>query len=287
MSAPDGRHQCRSMVGAGGRGRNGHRRSRVFAPYGGLLRAGDEPPGCQWLLGQASLIVKTGRTWFTPESNAKYIGMHWLLTGKTSTSAVIRGSGCAGGNRLRAIRWQASVMVNPVLAVLTLIGVYLIGSRLTSPIWGLVTCVLLAVNTAFAVHALTAISHMPVACCLVWGIYLLLRGRIAGELRGYFWRGDLGCIPTIRYADSVVALGIGIFLLMHIRKFPNIWRHYLATVVRARFRSFRCSCVISCCLARFWRTGYTLTNEESGFGWNYFTQHPPGFLQLLQGSGLG
>ena len=184
---------------------------------------------------QASLIVKTGRTWFTPESNAQYIGMHWLLTGKdVYVSRYPPGLAVLVGIVYGLFGWQASVMVNPVLAVLTLIGVYLIGSRLTSPIWGLVTCVLLAVNTAFAVHALTAISHMPVACCLVWGIYLLLRWSDSGRIAWIFLAGViLGCIPTIRYADSVVALGIGIFLLMHIRKFPNIWRHYLATVVGA------------------------------------------------------
>src|SRR5438874_11306706 len=29
---------------------------------------------------QGSLLLKTGHTWFRPESNAQYIGMHWLLT---------------------------------------------------------------------------------------------------------------------------------------------------------------------------------------------------------------
>ncbi|HZZ44921.1 MAG TPA: hypothetical protein VFE58_18430, partial [Tepidisphaeraceae bacterium] len=29
---------------------------------------------------QGSLLAETGRTWFVGESDAQYVGMHWLLT---------------------------------------------------------------------------------------------------------------------------------------------------------------------------------------------------------------
>src|SRR5216110_3066532 len=28
---------------------------------------------------QGSLLLQTGKTWFKPESDAQYIGMHWLI----------------------------------------------------------------------------------------------------------------------------------------------------------------------------------------------------------------
>src|SRR5262249_49226919 len=40
-------------------------------------------------------------------------------------------------------------------------------------------------------------------------------------------------------------------------------------------------------LGRFWRTGYALTNEQTGFGWDYFRQHANQYLQSIQGNGVG
>ena len=129
---------------------------------------------------------------------------------------------------------------------------------------------------------------MPVACCLVWGIYLLMRWSDSGRIAWAFLAGlVLGCIPTIRYADSIVAIGIAIFLLMHIQKFPKIWKPYLAALIGALLPVLPLLVRNQLLFGAFWRTGYTLTNEESGFGWNYFTQHALGYLQMLQGSGLG
>src|SRR5205814_661568 len=37
----------------------------------------------------------------------------------------------------------------------------------------------------------------------------------------------------------------------------------------------------------FWRTGYALTNEQTGFGFGYFASHAVPYLQALGGQGLG
>ena len=51
--------------------------------YGGLLAAYFSPaivhPDANGYWAQGTRIVTTGRSWFVPESNAQYIGMHWLL----------------------------------------------------------------------------------------------------------------------------------------------------------------------------------------------------------------
>ncbi len=40
-------------------------------------------------------------------------------------------------------------------------------------------------------------------------------------------------------------------------------------------------------LGAFWRTGYSLTNEQTGFGWSYFTQHALQYIQQINSGGLG
>ena len=78
------------------------------------------------------------------------------------------------------------------------------------------------------------IAHLPVACCLVWGAYLLVRWSTSGRLSTIFFAGlILGCIPTMRYADSVVAIGVIAFLVAHFNRFPRIYRHYLAVFTGA------------------------------------------------------
>src|SRR4051812_23010054 len=131
-------------------------------------------PDANGYFAQASLLVKTGHTWFRPKSNAQYIGMHWLLTpggGDVYISRYPPGLAVIAGLFYLLGGWQASLLVSPVLALLTLVGVYCFAARLISPAWGLVAACALAVNGAFDVHALLSIAHLPVACCLVWGAY--------------------------------------------------------------------------------------------------------------------
>ncbi|HEX8343059.1 MAG TPA: hypothetical protein VF624_19305, partial [Tepidisphaeraceae bacterium] len=40
-------------------------------------------------------------------------------------------------------------------------------------------------------------------------------------------------------------------------------------------------------MGAFWRTGYALTNEQTGFSTEWFMQHAVGYLQMLAGSGVG
>ncbi len=238
---------------------------------------------------QGTLLMETGRTWFKPDSNAQYVGMHWLLApGDKFISRYPPGLAVVVGVVWKLFGWEATLLINPALAVLTLLGIYLIVARIASPGWGLAAVVLLAINAPFTIHALTAISHMPVAFCLVWGIYFLLLWSSSGKMPFALLAGlILGCIPTIRYADSVVALGIIVFLLWNVRKFPRIWRHYLAAGIGAAIPILPLLIRNQLVLGAFWRTGYSLTNEQTGFGWNYFNQNAMNYLQALQGTGLG
>ncbi len=264
----------------------------LLLAYSAFLAAYFSPaifhPDANGYWAQGTRIVQTGRSWFKPASDAQFIGMHWLLTpdGKY-VSRYPPGLPVVVGVVYKVFGWEASVLVNPALAVLTLLGVYLIVARLASPGWGVAAGVLLATNTAFTSHAVTSISHPAVACCIVWGTYFLMRWSVGGIGWAVAAGAAFGCIPSIRYADSIVAIGVAAFLLLSWKRHPAIWKHYLAAAGGAAVVVVPLLVRNQLVFGRFWRTGYALTNESTGFSWKWFLQHATGYLELLQGAGLG
>jgi hypothetical protein len=238
---------------------------------------------------QGSLIWQTGHSWFKPESDAQYIGMHWLLLeDDTYVSRYPPGFPVVIGLVQTFLGWQASVLVNPLLALATLLGTYLTLKRLAGPGWGIVAMLILAVNPAFTVHALTQISHMAVAFSIVWGFHFLIRWSDQHRLIDVFSAGlFLGWIPSTRYADAVVAIAVGIFLLLHIRRTPGIWKHYLAAFVGAMIPILPLLIRNQLLFGAFWKTGYALTNEQTGFSFQNLLDHGLPYLQMLQSGGLG
>lgn len=265
----------------------------ILAGYAWLLLHWFAPaiqhPDANGYLAQATLLAQTGRTWFTPDSNAQYVGMHWLLT-EDGRYACRYPPGMAV--LIAPINtyfgWKAALLVNPVLALLTLLGVFFIVRHLASGGWGLVAVLALVVTPAFTEFALTNIAHLPVAFCLTWGVALLLWWSSRGRWWLAFLAGVvLGSIPTFRYPDATIAGGVALFLLMHWRKFPHIGRHYVAALAGAMVPILPLLVRNQLVFGAFWRTGYALTNEQTGFSWDYFRQHWQGYLQMLQSSGLG
>jgi hypothetical protein len=265
----------------------------TLAAYAGLLSLYYAPaiihPDANGYWAQGSLISQTGHSWFTPESDAQYVGMHWLLNGEnTFVSRYPPGFPLVVGLVQHFFGWQASVLVNPALAILTLAGVYLILQRLASPAWGIVAIIALAVNPAFTVHALTQISHMAVAFCVVWGFYFLVRWSDSRRVIDIFAAGlVLGCIPSTRYADAIVALGVGLFVLLHLRSVPKLWKHLAWAFGGAMIPILPLLVRNQLLFGAFWRTGYALTNEQTGFSWQNFLDHSIPYLQMLQSGGLG
>jgi hypothetical protein len=238
---------------------------------------------------QGTLIARTGRASFRPQSPVQYIGAHWLLT--DSGAYVSRyPPGLAVGVAVisRLFGPEASVLLNPVLAVLTLVGVFLLTRSLVGPVWDAVAVLAVAVIPAFNEHALTSISHMPVAALLVWGLYLLVCWSKHGRLLHAFCAGLLlGCIPTVRYPEAVYALGIAVFLLTHWRARPRIWVHWLAAATGALLPIVPLLIRNQLTFGAFYRTAYELTNEQTGFGTDYFEEHAIPYVQGLLGNGVG
>ena len=238
---------------------------------------------------QGSLLEQTGHTSFTPESDAQYIGMHWLLTPSGQyISRYPPGLAAVVGAVYLVAGYKASVLVNPAFAVLAIAGMYLLARRVVPAGWALVAAAMLAINPTFMQHALACDAHMAVTSYLVWGLYLLVRWSQEGKLWQIFVAGIvLGCIPTIRYPEALFAAGIVAFMLGQWKKWPGIIRHYVAAVLGAAIPIIPLLIRNQLVMGAFWRTGYSLTNEQTGFSWEYFQEHAIEYVKTLHASGAG
>jgi 4-amino-4-deoxy-L-arabinose transferase-like glycosyltransferase len=238
---------------------------------------------------QGSLMAQTGRTWFKPESDAQYIGMHWLVTpAETYISRYPPGLAAIIAVVYRVGGYKASMLVNPALSIAALVAMFLLARRLIGTGWSLAATALLAFNPHFVHHALSGDSHIGVTCFLTWTFYFLVRWSQSPLLPVALLAGlCFGVVPTIRYPDSVMALGVAVFLLAQVRRVPQIWKHYGMFLIGAAIPVIPLLIRNQVLLGAFWRTGYALTNEQTGFSWVYFKEHALGYVQLLHSGGVG
>jgi hypothetical protein len=233
---------------------------------------------------QGTLITQTGGSTFALASDAQYLGLHWLLTDRGEfISRYPPGLSLLIGLVFELFGWAATLLINPVLAGLTLAGAFLLASRWTSPAWGLLAASLIAINPAFTEHALTDTAHMLVACLLVWGVLMLVRWSSHQRLVDIALAGLLlGCIPTVRYPDAIIALGVGAFMLLQAARMPRFGVHLLVGLGAALLPIIPLLVRNHVLLGGFWRTGYSLTAEQSGFSLQYFSLHAGSYMQMLQ-----
>jgi 4-amino-4-deoxy-L-arabinose transferase-like glycosyltransferase len=238
---------------------------------------------------QGTLIAETGKATFRPQSPAQYIGMHWLATDSgLYVSRYPPGLPLAIALIARQFGAEASVLLNPILAVVTLLGVFLLTRSVVGSGWAVLASLTLALNPVFNSHALSSISHMAAAALLVWGLYVLVLWSRHGRLLEAFGAGLLlGCIPTVRYPEALFALGVAVFLLWHWRARQRMWLHCLVAVGGALLPITPLLIRNQLTFGRFWRTAYAITHEQTGFDWNYFQQHWLQYIQGVVGEGMG
>jgi 4-amino-4-deoxy-L-arabinose transferase-like glycosyltransferase len=260
--------------------------------YGCLLWSGCAPaisePDANGYWAQGTLLVDTGQTWFKPESAAQYIGLHWLLTPDGNfISRYPPGLPLLIGLVDAIFGYKAAVMVNPALALIAVAGIYLAAKRIAGTGLALLAAGLLAFNPTFTQHALSNDSHIAVAACIAWGFYFLIAWSQQSRLWQIFLAGlILGCIPTVRYPDAIIAGAVGLFILMHFRKhrFPL---HLLAALAGAAVPIVPLLVRNQMLLGAFWKTGYALTNEQTGFGWEYFKEKWADYIYNMNADAMG
>ena len=238
---------------------------------------------------QTRLMATEGRTWFARESPLQYINHHWLSpSGDRYFSQYPPGLSAMSAGIFRVAGPAAALLVDPVLASLTLLGLFLLCRLWIGPGWALLATALMAVNPITNEHALSCDSHTPVAFLLVWGLYLLaLWSRNRSPLLALSAGFVLGIIPTVRYPEALFLLAAGIFMLLHWSRDRKSWRSLLGAVVGLLIP-------ISCLAVRnhlafgsFWKTGYTLTNEQSSFAWDSLVHKALPYVVGILGEGSG
>jgi hypothetical protein len=240
-------------------------------------------PDSNGYMAQARLIAQDGRTFIKTESPAQYVGEHWMRT----AGGKYYGQYPPGLPALLAIFFRlwgpaASLWVIPVMASLSLLALYLVCRDWVGARWGLYAAALMAFNPVSNEHALGADSHTSVCFFLLWGLFCLVqydRSRASG------WAATAGLcaglIPTIRYAEALFLVALAAYLCLSVWRTPGGWRSLLAFFTAASLPLIALAARNKEAFGAFWKTGYSVSGEQSAFAVVNFVRNCLPYLALL------
>ena len=181
----------------------------------------------------------------------------------------------------RPLGWYPTLWVLPVMATMALLGLYLVVREWVGAGWALLAAVLMAVNPVANRHALGADSHTAVCFFLIWGLYGVIRWE---RSRSVFWAAlagfCLGVIPSIRYAEALFLIPFAVYVFSASRD-GRWWRSVLAALACASVPLVALALRNDMAFGAFWKTGYSISGEQTGFGLGYFVRHAIPYLVML------
>ena len=239
-------------------------------------------PDANGYMAQARLIAQEGRSDIAVESPAQYVGDHWMPAG----SGRYFGQYPPGLPVLLAVVFrlfgpEAALWVIPVMGSLSLLGLYLVAREWAGPGWGLLAATLMAFNPFANFHALGADSHTAVCFFLMWGLFGLVkwestRSAWSAALSGFC----MGFIPTVRYPEALFLLAFALFVAMSWRRADG-YRSLVAGLVGAAVPIIALAVRNQSAFGAFWRTGYSISGEQTGFGIGYLIDYFIPYLFLI------
>lgn len=249
-------------------------------------------PDANGYFAQATRIARQGRTGYLPGSPLEYVGMHWLKADSGwYYSRYSPGLPAILAAAMKIAGRTGALLVNPLMASLTVLGLYLLARRWAAAPWAFVAAAAMALNPIANAHALAADSHTSVAFFLVWGLWALECWRDGGRAGWAGWAAlagwCLGMVPAIRYPEILLSGAAGLYMLWHAVAHRRGWRGPVAFCAAAGAPLVALAVHNQAAFGAFWKTGYSLTNEQTGFGIQYFLSHALQYLEGLPGSGLG
>ncbi len=250
-------------------------------------------PDANSYFGQAKLIARNARTYFEPESIVQYIGFHWHQTRNNRYYAVHP----PGFSAILAVVYKifgpkASLLVNPAMASLSLLGLFLLCRIWVGQGWALLAMALMAFNPFANEHALFGDAHTPVVFLLIWALLLIARWTKTRSLWLALTAGLLlGTIATIRYVEILFCLAVGIFILLHFRRDKLFWYSLIAFTIGVAIPVCALCIRNQTAFGAFWKTGYEYAldefNASATFGWIFLTNHYLPLLRMLMSEGCG
>ncbi len=195
---------------------------------------------------------------------------------------------------------DSAFLVNPVLAALTVVGIFLLGRAMFGDLVGAFAAILLSVNPLFVYYALSAESHSGAICLAVWGMYFAWGWADRG---GWLNAGLVGVLcayaVTVRYSEALLMLPICTLVTW---RTAELWRTTSAEQRRTMRRRTVSELLVMAAAALVtitpllvyhyvaygapWRTGYALCGEDTGFNWESFRAHWALMLTRIDASGL-
>lgn len=247
-------------------------------------------PDANGYFAQAKLIAREGKTFLEPESGLEYIGPHWLYAKDNSYFTTFP----PGLPVILAIVYKvlgptASLLLIPLLASLSLFGLFLLCRSLFGGAWGLLAFALMTVNPFANEHALFADSHTVVIFFLIWSLVLLVKWIKTDSPWWALGAGFLmGVIPAIRYPEALFPVAFGVFALMNLVTRRIRFRSFIAGVIGMAVPILVLAIRNQVAFGAFWKTGYGLSHGVAHFGLDHFIDYAlPYLLQLCTtGGGL-
>ena len=181
----------------------------------------------------------------------------------------------------------AALWVIPVMGSLSLLALYLVVRDWVTSGWGLLAAALMAVNPFANFHALGADSHTAVCFFLMWGLFGLISWERTRSVSWALLCGFcLGMIPTIRYAEAVFFFAFAYYVWRSWRPIDGFCS-MAAGVIGAAVPIVALAVRNHEAFGAFWRTGYSISGEQTGFGIGYLIGYFFPYLVLLLTLGAG
>ena len=245
-------------------------------------------PDANGYMAQARLIAREGRTSIATESPAQFVASHWFPArpdlyygqyppGLPALLAVV----------FRALGPAATLWVGPLMASLTLVALFLVCRAWVGAGWGLLAAAVMASNPYANQHALGADAHTAVAFFLMWGLVFLVRWERGGAA---LWAGlagfCLGMIPTIRYPEALFPPAFAAFVaLTPASRVRRAWA-LAAGLAGAAIPITALAIRNQAAFGAFWKTGYSLSGEQTAFRLVDALRHVVPYIVLLLGIGV-
>ncbi len=186
----------------------------------------------------------------------------------------------------------AAFLVNPILAVLAVVGVFLLGRAMSGDLVGALAAIVLALNPLHVFFALSARTHTGATAFAVIAMWFAWRW----SERGSGWNAaltGLACAAAVsfRYSEALLVLPVGAMV---------VWRAMECRRTMLRQTISEVLVMIAAALVGLtplfayhmvafgapWRTGYGLCGEATGFGWEWFKANWALTLARLNTDGL-
>ena len=184
----------------------------------------------------AKQLAQEGHAWITPESPVQYIGRHFVETADGSRYASQLAPGLAwisapvymfGG-------YRAAMYVNPILASLTVLFLFLLCRRWMGGWFALLAALAYAVNPTASHHAVHADAHTGGTAFLVIGLYFLDGwARKPGSWKALLAGLAFGMAPTVRPAEVVCGIGVALVILTKVWQEGPRWRELFLLLLGA------------------------------------------------------